>query len=124
MSGTPEVDATVTYASDLKLTGWDVSGYYCPIAITVGTETLYGYDYDSITSFEAAVEAKINALTETFQANTAIDAESLVVTWAWAYTADGVKQTDAKDTALGDAAAAGNASTITLDITCTITQDD
>lgn len=119
ISGTPEVDVEVTYVAALTLTGWEVdSAYYCPIEITVGTDTFKGTTYSSAADFEAAVEAAIVAKTAKYDTNTDLSAveDDLVVTWKWAFEGND----DAKDTALGDAAAA----TIALRVDITITQVD
>ena len=122
LSGAPEVKVEVSYAASLDLAGWTVEGaYYCPIVITVGTTPYDGNSYSSAAAFEAAVEGAINDYTAEYDANVdlATSAETPVVTWAWAFAGD-----DVKDTALGNAAADGNAATILLSITTTVTQID
>ena len=124
VSGTPEVDVEVTYDATLELTGWEIAGvYYCPIEITVNGVVLKGNDYNSADLFIAAVEEAIEASAANYDAGTDLSTEvkeDLEVTWEWKF--DG--NNDEKDTALGDAAAAGNAATIKLDVSCTITQID
>ena len=140
IAGQPEVAVNVAIEADLKLENWMVeSTYYCPIEITVGSTTLKGTAYNNAEAFEAAVEAAIiKALitdatvivdgsvsksnknynpNESFGATDAVD---LKVSWAWGF--DG--NDDAKDTALGDAAAAGNAATIEFSLKVTVTQLD
>ena len=116
----------------LELTGWtDGSGaYYCPIKITVGSNSYYGLNYASAALFKAAVEGAINADSKNYAPNTdlsGITSDTLAVSWEWAFEgADGtaVTRTDVKDTYLGDQAAAGNASTILLSVVTTVTQID
>lgn len=122
VTGTPEVDVKVTYSANLELTGWEVAGTpYCPIVFTVnGTEYKIGAiidGEDAIANFEAAVEEAINDVTNTYDTNTdlsAVVSDDLTVSWKWDYEGND----DAKDTALGDAAAA----IIELTIKTTITQ--
>ena len=124
VTGTPEVDVQVTYDATLELAGWEVDGVeYCPIEITVGSET---FKVDSgatnvaelVTKVEAAIEGKA-AL---YHTNTDLSAvnDDVVVSWAWAFEGND----DVKDTALGNQAAAGNAATIKLTVKTTITQVD
>lgn len=118
LAGEPEVAVRVTNDADLTLTGWDASGYYCPIVITVGGTAIDGNGYTSAADFEAAVEAAIEEYTADYEPGTDLSGETdacPVVSWAWAFDGD-----DEKDTALGDA---GNAE-IALDITTTVTQID
>ena len=49
-----------------------------------------------------------------------IGGDAPAISWAWAFTGND----DDKDTYLGDQAAAGNAATISLDVTATVTQID
>lgn len=123
VAGTPEVDVEVTYTAELTLTGWEVDGaVYCPIVFNVnGTEYKIDATNDTIAKLELAVENAIVAATQKYHTNADLSAveDDLVVTWAWAFDGD-----DVKDTALGDAAAAGNAATIALTTSMTITQID
>ncbi len=125
VSGTPEVAVSVTYDAELTLANWAVenNAYYCPIVITVGGEngtSFKGSDYESMTTFEAAVEAEIEKCTADYAPNTALtNVAAPVVSWSWAYGTE-----YANDTYLGDQAANNNAATIALTITATITQID
>ena len=126
ISGTPEVSLNVAFTADLQLGGWTVdSAYYCPLEITVGDNTYKAMNYDSAAAFEAAVEGAIAAYNKDYAAKTNLSTIGYapVVSWSWLISG-GVKQTDVKDTALGDAAADGNAATISLTVTCTVTQLD
>lgn len=126
VTGSPEVDVQVTYEANLALTGWELEdgSEYCPIEITVGTETFkVGVDdVTDIATLKAKVEAAIEAKAAIYHTNTNLSAvnDDVVVTWAWDY----VGNDDVKDTYLGDQAAEGNAATIALTITTTITQVD
>ena len=125
ITGTPEVAVAVTYVADLDLGDkWvdESAAYYCPIEITVGSETFKGTTYASAAEFEAAVEAAIVAKKATYPVNTDLSAveDDVVISWAWAFEGND----DAKDSDLGDAAADGNAATIALTINITIEQID
>ena len=123
LSGTPEVKVEVSYEADLVLTGWKYDTEdYCPIVFTVGTtEIKMDATNNTLAKLEKAVEAAIEAYTAEYNANVnlATYGETPVVSWSWAYDGE-----DVKDTLLGNAAAAGNASTIKLTITTTVTQVD
>lgn len=130
LSGQPEVDVEVKFEADLQLTGWTVDGeYYCPLEITVGDDTYKGTDYNSSAEFEAAVEDAIAAYTENYDVNTILEnVDAPEVSWKWLIetgsTAEEKAANNAKDTALGKAAANGNAATIKLILTATVTQLD
>ena len=125
IAGTPEVKVEVKYEANLELTGWKYdTEIYCPIVINVG-----GTSYTctgTLGDFESAVEQAINAYTAQYDANVdlATFAETPIVTWSWDFDNSGAGTNDAKDTLLGNAAAAGNASTIKLTVTTTVTQVD
>lgn len=125
LGGTPEVAVDVKYEAALTLTGWtvDTDTYYCPIEITVDSVVLKGTDYASAAEFETAVENAINDYSAKYQPGTDLSnatVEVPEVSWAWAFEGND----DVKDTDLGDKAAAGNAATIKLEITTTVTQID
>lgn len=126
IKGTPEVAVQVVKTADLKLEGdWtDEAGtYYCPLKITVGSDTFYGLDYDSIAAFEAIVEGAVNK-TVNYPANTVLnDTDDFEASWAWDFEGTDGKQTDAKDTDLGDKAVNGDIK-ITLEVGASVTQLD
>lgn len=124
--GTPEVAVRVAFAGTLELGDkWEDEGnaYYCPIEVTVGDATFKGTSYASADEFEAAVNAKIATYSKDYVAGTdlsTIGGNAPAITWNWAFEGND----NDKDTYLGDQAAAGNAATISLDITATVTQID
>ena len=126
ISGTPEVAVNVKFVGTLELGDkWvdSTSAYYCPIEITVGGTTFKGNDYTSADLFETAVNEKIATFSKDYAANTdlsTIGADAPEISWAWAFTGND----DVKDTYLGNQAAAGNAATISLSVTATVTQID
>lgn len=126
LSGTPEVAVNVAFTGTLVLGDkWvdSTSHYYCPIEITVGDTTFKGTAYNSADEFQAAVNAKIAAYSKDYEANkdlSTIGADAPVISWKWAFTGND----DVKDTYLGDQAADGNAATISLSVTATVTQID
>ena len=117
ITGTPEVKVAVNYTATLTLTGWDVSGYYCPIVITVNGASVYGTDYADEAEFAAAVKNAVETVSTTYEVGEDLS-DVLDISWSWAFEGND----DAKDTALGDASANGNAATIKLEVTCTVTQ--
>lgn len=126
ITGTPEVDVTVTYVADLTLTGWQVDGdFYCPIVFNVnGTEIKQDATNNTAALLEAAVEAEIEAASATYHTNTDLSAvnDDLTVTWSWAFEVDDA--TNAKDTKLGNEAVTGSASNIALKVDVIIAQVD
>lgn len=126
LTGTPEVAFHVDYTSTLTLNGWvDGEGnYYCPIVFVVNGAEFKGTGYRSAIEFQTAVTDAINAYSKDYAANQDLATESTVATpdvsWRWEFDSND----DVKDTALGNAAANGNAATILLAITTTITQID
>ena len=134
LSGAPEVATRITYVADVTLSGWVVGGVeYCPIIFTVEGHTygMYGttaeYTFGTIAVLEQAVEEAIAACKADYAPNTnladaAVTAAFPTVSWEWPfYTSD---ENDVKDTALGDAAAAGYPAGITVTIQTTVTQID
>lgn len=133
ITGTPEVAVRVSYTADTVDFGdkWVDSdnNYYCPIEVTVGDTTIKGLEQTDIDAFEAAVKTAIQNAKKDYAAGTDLstidDSDKLDISWAWNFEgATGSEQTDAKDTFLGDQAAAGNAATISIGVSCTVTQID
>lgn len=130
ITGTPEVAVRVAFTASTVEFGdnWIYNdgtddSYYCPIEITVGSTTLKGNDYANVAAFEAAISDAIDDYTKDYEAGTdlsLIGVDAPAISWAWAFESN----SDVKDTYLGDQAAAGNAATITLAITVTVTQID
>lgn len=138
VTGKPEVAVEVKYEAHVTLNdalhtdhNWKLAdgSYYCPLVITVNGTAYKGLDYASATEFEDAVEGAINSLTKNYPANTDLSASASAgvnVAWEWPFedTATGAKQTDVKDTYLGNQAAAGKAATVGIVVTATVTQID
>ena len=127
LTGTPEVAVRVGYAvNKFELKGWTTDGTteYCPLVFTVGTASYKIGDagITSVSDLQDKVKAAITAYSKDYEANTdlsGVGADSLKVSWAWAFEGD-----DAKDTALGSRAAEDKAATVELEITTTVTQID
>ena len=127
LTGTPEVAVRVSYAvNKFELKGWTTDGTteYCPLVFTVGTASYKIGDagITSVSDLQDKVTAAITAYSKDYEANTdlsGVGADSLKVSWAWAFEGD-----DAKDTALGSRAAEDKAATVELEITTTVTQID
>lgn len=128
LAGTPEVAVKVSYVADFAISdNWTVEGgaFYCPLKINVEGTVVDGATFDNKADFEAAVEALINGWTKTYDAGTdlsTVGADSVSVSWEWPFSTSDAY--DAKDTWLGNQAAAGNAATVTLTIKTTVTQVD
>ena len=128
LDGTPETAFRVSFEGRMELGDkWvdDTDSYYCPIEITVGTTTLKGTTFASAEAFEDAVKTEIATFSKDYAANTNLNtltADVPDISWSWPfYDSD---ENDVKDTYLGDQAAAGNAATISLSVTATVTQID
>jgi hypothetical protein len=136
LSGKPEVSVEVTYTGTVQLTGWTNSNgkFYCPVKVNVAGTNLCGLDYATSADFITAIQDNIASYSKTYAPNTdlstvGIGAESLKISWEWAYEdattyLNGAQQNDTDDTFLGDQAAAGNASTILISLVTTVTQVD
>lgn len=136
VTGTPEVAVRVTYTPTVDLgNNWidKDNEFYCPLKVTVGEITLCGLDYTSADDFETAIKDNIAAATADYGPGTDLSAvnDDLQISWEWLFESDGGSylanaQTDEKDTFLGDRAAGtvDNAGTISIDVTCTVTQID
>lgn len=127
ITGTPEVAVNVKFAGTLELDKWvdSASAYYCPIEVTVGDQTYKGKDYTSADLFETAVNAKIATYSNNYEAGTdlstgAVSNNAPAISWKWAFEGN----SDDNDTYLGKQAADGNAATISLAVTATVTQID
>ena len=116
VKGTPEVAVEVKYEAVLTLSGWLADGAeYCPIVFTINS-TEYKQEADeTVAAFAARVSAAINNSTRVNAPNVEIN-DSFAFSWEWAFDGD-----DAKDTALGNL---DTAPTISLTISCTVTQID
>lgn len=140
VTGTPEVAVEVKYEAHVTFTenptkpegNWkDENGkYYCPLVITVNGTAFNGLDYESSTEFKTAIENAINGLTKNYPANTDLSnstSKAVAISWEWPFeNATGTKgnQDDTKDTYLGNQAADGNAATVGIIVTTTVTQID
>lgn len=132
ITGTPEVAVDVKIAAEVVVSNnWTVdSAFYCPIVVTVAGTPISGLDYTSAADFATAIKTAIDGKSDKYAPGTVLDATygdgktTLDVEWAWAFNGDGVKQTDEKDTALGELAADGTELTISIKIDITVEQLD
>lgn len=144
LSGKPEVAVKVDVkATEVKVENWTIgegenAEFYCPITLTFSngktedaakSETISGLDYTTAEAFVTAITEKIGGYSSYYKANTDLSTTNeLHISWEWAFAgAEGSKQTDAKDTALGNVAAKaaeGAAPTISFNVTTTVTQVD
>lgn len=110
----------------------ETDSYYCPLKIKVGNTTYFGMDYDNADAFESAVNTAIAGYTKNYKAGTDLSATTAVapsISWSWDFEGTGAdpKQTDAKDTYLGNLTAdidATNDPTVELNLKVTVTQID
>ena len=130
IKGTPEVAVDVSIVATVDITGnWVIDGdFYCPVVITVGTTEFSGLDYTSATDFATAIKTEIDGKSKQYAPNTDLsthyDTTNLDLSWAWAFEgATGSKQTDIKDTKLGDRAVAEDL-TISIGVEITVDQID
>lgn len=122
LTGEPEVAVNVAYTVDLKLLNWEIDSVeYCPLVFKVGSNEfkIDGSTIKTVADLESAVEGAFTDLNGDLAVNSDVSAKNLEMTWEWAFNGDNVK-----DTALGDQAADENPATISLEITCTVTQID
>ena len=143
ITGTPEVAVNVRYnLNEMTLVNWtDKDGkFYCPLTISITkysaekgmptTTHIPGLDYTSADEFIRQIRQEINNYSVNYAPGTVLDEKNgndvLGISWKWAFedNAENAKQTDEKDTYLGDQAANGNAATIALEVVTTVTQID
>ena len=124
VTGKPEVAVEITTTAAISLQKWEVNGeFYCPIVFNVnGTEIKQDATNSTAAKLESAIKNAIEATNGKYAPNTdlsEVEGLDLDIDWAWAFNGD-----DAKDTALGDAAADGNAATISISIERKVEQID
>lgn len=150
LSGTPEVAVKVTYNADhFALTGrWAYNNgqagstdeYYCPLRfkITDGTTTktidCMGDGMNSVDDVKNAVKNAVESFSATYAPNTDLSTkgnEGLKISWEWPFEGgEGSKQTDVKDTYLGDLATTTDPASVNtipavyVVVTATVTQVD
>ena len=120
VTGKPEVAVEVDYDAVVNLTGkWEYkytddqgtahTEFYCPLVIKVGDKTFTGTDYTSVKEFTGAVAKAITDLSAVYPAGTELNgsaSKGFNVSWEWPFEGGkGSKQTDVKDTYLGNQAA-------------------
>lgn len=138
VTGKPEVDVNVSYVAELELENWIAKGAeYCPIVFIVnGTSYSMDGGYANIDAFEEAVETAIENSAKNYNAGTDLGlaanvANDLEVSWQWHFVGANeggtgpAMQWNEYDTALGNWILTGaTAPTISLDISCIVTQID
>lgn len=151
LSGKPEVAVKVTYsAENFALTGkWayndgqagSTDEYYCPLIFkitdgtTVKTIDCMGAGMNSVDDVQTAVKEAVKSFSATYAPNTDLSTkgnEGLKISWEWPFEATGEasKQSDVKDTYLGDLATAndegshGTIPAVYVEVIATVTQVD
>lgn len=133
LTGIPEVAARITYTvTNIEFDNWlvdtnaDDTGdyFYCPLVFTIGANEVKGLDYlDDMSGLITAIESLVAATYDVAPNVGLSGAESLTIEWRWDFEqASNIALYNKYDTFLGDQAAAGNAATVTIEVTCTITQ--
>ena len=134
LKGTPEVAARIEHkVSKIEFKDWLVDTntdgtpdtFYCPLSFTIGTKVINGADFFGneaglINEITGAVAARMDVAPNSNLAGST--AEDLVVSWSWPYYVSDLY--DQYDTYLGDRAAGGYPSTVTISVTTTVTQID
>lgn len=156
LSGKPEVAVRVTYNADhFALTGkWEYkytddqgkekTEFYCPLTFKITgmingvkeTKTIncMGAGMNSVKDVQDAVKAAVASFSETYAPNTdlsTMDGNGLKISWEWPFEGgEGSKQTDVKDTYLGDLATTTDPASVNtipavyVMVTATVTQVD
>ena len=138
ITGIPEVAVKVQTIADVNLSGWNVANggeFYCPLIFTIGSTKINGLDYSASNargedSFETAIKEAIqDATTKEYKANTDLSevGRNITYSWEWPFeksTGKAANQSDELDTKLGDNEANGNAPTVAINVTTTVTQID
>lgn len=147
LKGQPEVAVKVDYHAVLHLVGWNYNAgtnpadaeFYCPLIFTItvdGTETkVNGLDSNTANDLETKVTEIITQLSKEYEPNTNLgtvaSGHEVKVSWEWPFEGGaGTKQTDAKDTYLGDLATVTDTvghetiPTVYAFVTATVTQVD
>lgn len=144
LKGQPEVAVKVDYLAELHLVGWNYNAgtnpadaeFYCPLIFTIsvdGTETkVNGLDANSADALQTKVTEIITKLSKEYEPNTNLGTvaggHEVKVSWEWPFEGGAIypKQTDVKDTYLGDQAAKGAlyAPSVTFGMSATVTQID
>lgn len=134
LAGAPEVavkvsyNATVTLDENWKYSDGENEEFYCPLVFTINGDTenkIDGKDYTTAAELKAALEDAIAGYSKNYIANTNLSnqgTDSLAISWEWPFSTS--EENDVKDTYLGDQAAAGNAATVSVEVTTTVTQID
>ena len=134
LAGVPEVAVRVSYTGKFDISdNWlDGDGkFYCPLVITVKNGVSHtgvkfdGRAYDNAAAFEQSVNNAIGAYSKDYPAGTNLSGlsnDSLDITWEWPFSTSA--ENDVRDTALGNQAVLGNAATVTVAVTTTVTQID
>lgn len=148
LSGTPEVACRYEIDFDIDLNGWYIkpngdplgedetagtveTEFYCPLIFKFNQAsqgTIDGRRYDTEQELKSEITRVLTenlTLTGEFQAGEELS-KYFTFEWEWPFEggSNGGNQTDAKDTYLGDKAARGEAPTIVINATATVTQID
>ena len=140
ITGTPEVAVRVSYkldAANLTINGWNLAdgSFYCPLVFKIkaadGTNTVIsGTGFTDVDKMKAALVNAVAAYTKDYAPGTDLfgqAADTLTISWEWPFETGAEAEkpaNNAKDTYLGNQAAAGHAATVSLTLATTVTQID
>ncbi len=132
ITGTPEVAVKVETVATVDLTGDWIGAdgsYYCPLVFDINGVKVSGLDASSTDDFETklknSIESAANGVVPAGEDLAASDKVPVLlkggnkISWEWAFEGN-----DTNDTALGNAAANGDAPNISLKLETTVTQID
>ena len=131
LTGKPEVAVEVSYEAELEYEGWKVTGDFDGDGNVETEETDVEYfplvfKVNGVEKAASEVVDTINAYKRQYQAGTDLstiaESDFVDVEWEWEFSTS--EANDVKDTALGNAAANGNAPTVTLTVKTIVTQID
>ena len=139
LSGKPEVAVRVTYSAvgNITLDNWqdEQGNFYCPLSVKINGVVVDGHSYQSAQLFIDAINQEIAQHNKTYAPNTDLASEEadsgLSISWSWPFeyggdeNSDAVKtENNAKDTYLGNQAAADKAAVFSIQVSATVTQVD
>lgn len=132
ITGTPEVAVKVETVATVDLTGDWIGAdgsYYCPLVFDINGVKVSGLDASSTDDFETklknSIESAANGVVPAGEDLATSDKVPVLlkggnkISWEWAFEGN-----DTNDTALGNAAANGDAPNISLKLETTVTQID
>lgn len=132
LTGIPEVAVKVTYSATIEFGDkWTdegaVGSMYLPLVIYINgaAYTAVGAGCATPAEFATFLQNQIAAYSREYEAGTdlsTVGTDSLEISWEWPFSTS--TENDINDTYLGEQAALGNAATVSITVTTTVTQID